>query len=454
MVGNSEVGHTVIGAGFVPLTALGRIQQAYENGSWADHPAWRVLADRPRVHIVGLLSDAGTHAHLRTLEQAHALATARCPRSEVIVHLILDGVDSAKGTAPALLEGLLAQSMKVSVVMGRKWFCDRSGDLALTQVLLDGLSSASDLPTYSTQELDAHLGRESEASFPAHSIHRIPLAAGEPVILTSHRADRLRQAASALARSNPVYTMVEAGPEVPLANVFFPAAPLSQGLSLELRRQGIANTRIAESSKFAHVTLFFNGLNPPAGERSICIPSIPDSDLPHRPEMSLVALQHAAAEVIVSASSPHALIINIANLDQVGHTGRFDLACEAARHVDAAVWNLHLLCQRHGWELLITADHGNADQMEDAGGAPCNSHSPHPVPLVAIPSDCGRVHWNSRSGSLANVAPTFAHLLGIPRPEGMRESLLVGSRGKAALMAPCCDGGIVPLAGVAHVHSL
>ena len=441
MVGNSEVGHTVIGAGFVPLTALGRIQQAYENGSWADHPAWQVLARSPRVHIVGLVSDAGTHAHLRTLEQAHALAAARCPRSEVVVHLILDGVDSAKGTAPALLEGVLAQPMKVGVVMGRKWFCDRSGDLALTQMLVDSLRSGAGLPQYSPEALAAHLEHKSEASFPAHAIHRIPVAADEPVILTSHRADRLQQAATALAGRNPVYTMVEAGPEVPVTNVFFPAAPLGHGLSLELRRHGIPNTRIAESSKFAHVTQFFNGLNPPDGERSICIPSIPDTELSRQPEMSLTQLQQAAAEVIASASSPHALVINIANLDQVGHTGRFDLTCEAARHVDAAVWNLHLLCRRYGWELLITADHGNADQMLDEGGAPFNSHSPHPVPLVVIPSDGKCAHWSSRRGSLANVAPTFAHLLGIDEPEGMHEPLLASSQGQvAAFVAPGCDG--------------
>ena len=156
--------------------------------------------------------------------------------------------------------------------------------------------------------------------------------------------------------------------------------------------------------------------------------------------MSLAQLQQAAAEVIASESSPHALVINIANLDQVGHTGRFDLACEAARHVDAAVWNLHVLCQRHRWELLITADHGNADQMVNAGGASCNSHSPHPVPLVAIQSDGGRAHWNSRRGSLANVAPTFAHLLGIDQPEGMHEPLLAGSQGQASFIAPGCDG--------------
>jgi 2,3-bisphosphoglycerate-independent phosphoglycerate mutase len=440
MVGNSEVGHTVIGAGFVPASSLRRIQSSYDDGSWEKHPAWTILAHSKRIHIVGLLSDAGVHAHVRTIEQTYAMAISQCPDSEVIVHPILDGVDSKKGTAPRLLDALRARAIRTGVVMGRKWFCDRSGDLGLARHFVDTLCGRTLLGAFSSEALHQHLQEASEASFPGHTVDGVFIAPGEPVILTSHRADRVQQAAAALARDNPVFSMVELEGCVPQQNVFFPAVRLCTGMSFTLRKHAVANTRIAESSKFPHVTRFFNGLNDPAGETTICIPALSDSELPRHPEMSLQQLQDAVGPVIREASAPHALIVNVANLDQIGHLGRLDLACRAASYVDEAVWNIHTLCRRHGWELVITADHGNADQMLDERGLPHNSHSPHPVPMVVIPSDGHALRWQRKEGSLANVAPTVAALLGIDKPEGMEDPLVKPRKPELDFIPDGCSG--------------
>lgn len=433
MVGNSEVGHTVIGAGYVPPTSLQRINQGYQDGSWARHGAWQALAKHRRIHIVGLLSDAGVHAHARTIQQANELARRNCPDAEVIVHLVLDGVDAPAGSAIPLMQPFAdSADCDVGLVMGRKWFCDRSGDLAITRQFVDALMDTAALPAFSTERLAEHLGSATEASFPAHAVRAASVAPGEPVLLTSHRADRAQQVARMINAHCPVYAVTDLGEDIAADRVFFPSAPLADGLARTLQRAGVPTTRIAESSKFPHVTRFFNGLNPPMGERAICIPAVPDQMLADCPQMSLATLLAAALEVIESEAAPHALVVNVANLDQIGHLGRYDLAAVAASHVDSALWDIHQACRRHGWELLVTADHGNADQMTDDAGGPFNSHSPHPVPLLAIPAAGGKVAWHTGIGTLAHVAPTFLALLGIEQPALMAEPLV----SKTAAPAP------------------
>ncbi len=435
MAGNSEVGHTVIGAGFVPPTSLQRINNAFESGSWGAHGAWTRLGACPRLHIVGMLSDAGVHAHWRTLKQAQQVARAQCPGSEIVMHLVLDGVDSAAGSALALLSLFEEADTRLGIVIGRKWFCDRSGDLAATQVLVDALTGEVPAPPFHTELLREHLRTSSEASFPPHAYAPIAVAPGEPIILTSHRADRVRQVAVALGRSRPVYTMIEVDPSVAAENVFFPDEPLENGLLFEFAANGVRNTRIAESSKFPHVTRFINGLNEPKGEATVCIPSVPDGRLPDHPEMSLQPLVGAVMECLSSSHANQSLIVNVANLDQIGHLGKFDLACEAAGHVDEAVARIYEACQLHHWELVVTADHGNADQMLDDAGGPWNSHSCHPVPLLVIPSKGRAVRWLKARGSLANVAPTLLHVMGVNAGRGMACSLVACERetGEAGL---------------------
>lgn len=427
MVGNSEVGHLTIGAGRAIPSTLGVIDSAFRNGDWAAHSIWRDLADRRRLHLIGLLSDAGVHGHWRSIVQAACLAVRR-GTSEVVVHPVLDGIDSPAGAAPRLLDELEAAlaglpGVALGVIAGRRGFCDRSGDLAPSKAFATELAGTHDLPRFTRAALAAHLPT-TEADFPAH-VHPggRPVGAGEPVLITSHRADRARQIARILAENRPVYALVSLGEAVPKDRVFFPTRPLDAGLGFELKRHDLRSLRIAERCKFPHVTYFLNGFNHGLEGEERCIDSIVDTAVAAHPEMSLAAVT-AAIVAAMRVPANRAVIANIANLDQVGHLARYDLAAAAARQVDAALQSIHAVARTCGWSLLVTSDHGNAERMIDAEGRGFGAHTEGPVPLIALPARTTRFAWTTNEGTLANVAVSYLAALGIAAPEWMAPSLL------------------------------
>lgn len=430
-VGNSEAGHLTIGAGRVVSSMCRRICEAYEDGSWAADPFWRSETVGDVLHVVGLLSDAGVHALDRTMAQAADLAS-RAGIAEVIVHPVLDGVDSLAGSAPRILDTLREKlaglpGVSLGVIMGRKWFCDRGGDLAVTRVAADAFRGVTPLPTYSDAALAEHLQSEGEMSFPPHLATGAgkggrTLADGEAVLLTSHRADRARQIATVLCETQPVAMLIDPGDTVPVGHVFFPQAPLDTGLAHLLKERGIPSVRIAEKCKVPHVTFFFNGFDAGIEGTGICIPSIPEGEIPDKPEMSL----HEVTDEIVRAledDDRRMVIANLANLDQVGHLGRLDLCAQAAREVDAAYERIAKVAAAHGWTLLLTADHGNADRLVGDDGSPFGSHTQRPVPFVSVPAPGLSARWVAKQGSLANVAATVLAALDEPAPEWMEPSL-------------------------------
>ncbi|MBC7951573.1 MAG: hypothetical protein H7Z12_07085 [Rhodospirillaceae bacterium] len=427
-VGNSEVGHLTIGAGFVIPSTLSRIDDAFRNGDWDACGVWAGLKGSGRLHLIGLLSDAGVHGHMRSLVQAAELA-CRHGVADVVVHPVLDGVDSQAGTAPALIKALRSAlaglpRVRLGVVSGRKWFTDRSGDLDISAVFADGLAGTAGLPEFTGEALDAHLAKGSEASFPAHlAPGGVTVAAGEPVLLTQHRADRATQVARVISMRNPVYSLVELADAVPAGRIFFPTVPLTKGLAFELRQAGVSSTRIAEACKFPHVTRFINGLNTELEGRPVRVESIPDAQIPERPEMSIDQVAREI-EAVVRDPSARVAIANIANLDQVGHLGRYDLAATAAQAVDRTLQRLLGLCREHGWTVLITSDHGNADRTQDEAGKPFGSHTERPVPFTVVPPPGLSFTWTRREGSLANVAPTLLNALGLSQPGYMEPSLI------------------------------
>jgi 2,3-bisphosphoglycerate-independent phosphoglycerate mutase len=428
-VGNSEIGHLTIGAGYVIPSTLTRVDLAYRDGAWAESPVWAPLTRRPRLHIVGLLSDAGVHGHWRSMVQAAALAHRRRGIADIVVHPILDGVDSQAGTAPALLASLrsaLAEipGTRIGLVMGRRWFCDRSGDTAVTRVFADALAAGAALPPFANDAVERHLRAATEAGFPGHLAPGGCLPeADEPVLLTQHRADRAVQVAQALAQRHPVYSLVELGTAVPVARVFFPTEPLPRGLGFELKRADLRSVRIAEACKFPHVTRFMNGLNSDLEGRPIRIDSIPDAAIAEHPEMSIEGVEREI-EAAMRTPGNRVVIANIANLDQVGHLGRYELAAQAARRVDEALRRLLRVCAEEGWTALVTSDHGNADRTIDGVGRPFGSHTENPVPFTVVPPPGAAVRWRGRAGSLANVAPSLLNVLGIAVPDYMEPSLI------------------------------
>jgi len=427
MVGNSEVGHLTIGSGRPVLSMLSRIDAAFSSGEWETHALWPVLAKHERLHLVGLLSDAGVHGHYRSMTQAATLAV-RCGVKDVVVHPILDGVDSAAGSAPALLAELTSAlkslpRVTLGIIMGRRPFCDRSGNLELTRILATALTGGSPLPEFKIEVLEAHYPKP-EADFPAHlgPAGRV-IAAGEPILLTSHRADRAVQAARVLAESHQVFSLIELGDVVGQDRAFFPSRPLHEGLAFEFKAHGISSVRIAEQCKFPHVTYFFNGFNDHVEGREICIPSLPDKALSEHPEMSV---SDVAWEILRALTEDKAQVViaNIANLDQIGHLGRYDLAVEAAKYVDDVIELIHSVTRERGWTLLITSDHGNADLMIDADGRAIGSHSDRPVPFVVVAESPGKFEWLKKTGSLANVAASLLTTIGAKPPPSMASSLV------------------------------
>jgi 2,3-bisphosphoglycerate-independent phosphoglycerate mutase len=427
VVGNSEVGHLTIGAGRQVSSTLSRIDRAFSTGEWASHVLWPVLADHERLHLVGLLSDAGVHGHWRSMVQAATLA-ARCGLKSIIVHPILDGVDSAEGTAPALLAELTQAlhhmpGVSMGVVMGRRPFCDRSGNLALARAFAAALTDGRDLAEFTSAALEAHYPR-AEADFPAHLYPggRV-VAAGEPVLLTSHRADRAIQAARVLAESQPLFALIELDGAVAQDRAFFPSRPLDAGLAFEFKAHGLSSVRIAEQCKFPHVTYFFNGLNHRVEGREICIPSLPYTAFRERPEMSLSDVTWEILGTLAD-DKDEVVIANIANLDQIGHLGDYDLVVKAAKHVDDAIELIHSAMRGRGWTLLVTSDHGNADLMMDADGRAIGSHSDRPVPFIVVAEPLGKFGWVEKTGSLANIAASLLTTLDVTPPPWMAPSLL------------------------------
>jgi 2,3-bisphosphoglycerate-independent phosphoglycerate mutase len=425
--GNSEVGHLTIGAGFVVPSTLARIDAAYNDGSWAADPLWERVVRSPRLHVVGLLSDAGTHGHWANLGRAAKLARV-AGVAEVIVHPVLDGVDSQAGSAPQLLKQLSSAiadtaGIRLGLVMGRATFCDRSGNLDISCKYRDALTGGHDLPSFTQVALASHLTAVGESSFPGHRHAPADLpVAGEPVLLTQNRADRARQVAKVIGECNPVYSLVELGDAVPVSQVFFPIRPLSRGLPFELKSHGLNSVRIAETCKFPHVTFFLNGLNDGLEGQMICVPSVPEAEIARHPEMSAAAIADAVIDSL-GCGDASLIVVNIANLDQVGHLGNYPLAIAAAKHVEAALQRIRAAAAAAGATVIMTSDHGNADRVVDDAGRPFGSHTERPVPFTVLPPPGRQVVWQHRTGSIAQIAPTVLATLGLTPPAYMSESL-------------------------------
>ena len=428
-VGNSEAGHMTIGAGHTVPSLARRILGAYEDGSWLDDPGWEIARQNGILHVVGLVSDAGVHATARTIFHVADLA-ARAGVARIVVHPVLDGVDSKAGTAPELLSELRERlasvpRLRYGVIQGRRAFCDRSGDLDVSREVAAALRGEVELPLFSDGRLTAHVKQTSEAEFAPHWMETelSAIAPDEPVVLTSHRADRARQIATVLGETQPVLMLVDPGRDVNCEHVFFPQQPLKRGLAFEFRRAGLRSRRIAEKCKFPHVTFFFNGFDAGVEGDGVCIPSLPEAEIRAHPEMSASRITDAIVEALRSPGE-RVLVANLANLDQVGHLGNYELAIHAAHQVEVELRRIAGCCEENGWTLLITGDHGNADQVVDADGSPHGSHTDRPVPLAVQPAPGLRARWVGASGTLANVAASMLAALDLDVPGWMHPPLV------------------------------
>ena len=448
-MGNSEVGHLNLGAGYPVLQDLPRINEAIADGSFFENAALVAACEHARrggrLHLLGLVGPGGIHAVDGHLEAMVELARRHgLPSDRVALHLFTDGRDTPPRSAEKLVVLLLErlhEAATPTTVSGRYWAMDRDRRWDRTarawEAIVHGRGESA--ATAAAAVSEAH-GRGVGDEFipPCVVGDSRPMANGASVVHLNFRADRARQLTQALALDEfdgfdrgirpgdlRVTTLTDyQDPELLPVQVAFPPLPVSS-LAAEIARLGIRQLHLAETEKYAHVTYFFNGgaEDPLPGEERILVPSrrdVPTYDL--APEMSAGPITDALVAAIRSGRFGF-IIVNYANLDMVGHTGSWDAGRRAAETVDACLGRVVEATQEAGAALVVTADHGNIESMRDSDGGPHTAHTTAPVPLVLVADGSRGVHL--RDGTLADVAPTLCQLLGIRPPAIMTGRSLV-----------------------------
>jgi 2,3-bisphosphoglycerate-independent phosphoglycerate mutase len=452
-MGNSEVGHLNIGAGRVVYQDFTRIDVAIASGEFAANPVLRDAVARAAaagrtVHVFGLLSPGGVHSHERQLAAMVAMAAdGGAPR--VHVHAFLDGRDTPPRSADASLAYMADVCAKhpgarIVSIVGRYYAMDRDQRWervhAAYDLVVDGRApfSAPDpraalAAAYARGENDEFVQATAildEAGAPA------AMADGDVVVFMNFRADRARQLTRAL--TDPSFAGFARGRVPKLAAyvcltsygddfahlpIAFGPQSVANGFGEYVSRLGFTQLRIAETEKYAHVTYFFSGgveAEYP-GEDRILVPSPKVATYDLKPEMSAFEVTERLVAAIESGKYD-AIVCNYANGDMVGHTGNLDAATRAVEALDACVGRVVEAARRAGGEVLITADHGNAEKMhDDATGQPHTAHTLNLVPCVYV----GRKATIAAGGSLQDVAPTLLAMLGVPQPREMTGRPLV-----------------------------
>lgn len=447
-MGNSEVGHMNLGAGRVVYQDFTRINQAVANGDFFKNEVILAAVDRARardgrVHVMGLLSPGGVHAHESHLQAMVSLAHERGAR-EVIVHAFLDGRDTPPKSADASLRAMSAHCAKlgrarIGSVVGRYYAMDRDNRWdrveAAYALMVRGQAARTCASAEAALAAAYADGQSDEFVTPSLIVPEGASPAlirpGDAVVFMNFRADRAREITRAFV--DETLTTFERGPRLDLADfvmltayadgldarVAYAPDRLSNSLGEYLSGLGKTQLRIAETEKYAHVTFFFSAgrEQPYAGETRILVPSPDVATYDLQPEMSAAEVTDRLVAAIASGEYD-LLVCNYANGDMVGHTGVFEAAVKACETLDASVARVVQAVQAAGGELLITADHGNVEQMSDAAsGQAHTAHTCEPVPLVYVGQ---RSSVQIRSGGiLSDVAPTMLDLMNLPCPAEM-----------------------------------
>ncbi len=451
-MGNSEVGHLNLGAGTVVKQDLVRIGEAIEDGSFFENAALRAACESARaaggsLHLVGLVSAGGVHSSLDHLRACIELG-AREQVPAIALHAFTDGRDTQPTSSPeylAQVESWLAAAgvpARIGSVMGRYWGMDRDQRWDRTKRAYDALVHAEGLRADSADAaVKMAYGRDETDEFIQPTIvgEPAPIRAGDSVVGFNFRPDRMRQLVRALGEPGFSEFDRQGGPIVRPTTmtryqedwdypVAFEEARPETTIAEVLAQRGDRQLHAAETEKYPHVTYFFNGgeEDPYRGEDRCLVPSprdVPTYDL--KPEMSAA---EAAAGFIrkwraaAAEDAPYRFgIINFANPDMVGHTGSIPAATRAVETADRCLGEVLAAVLDTGGAAIVTADHGNADEMLTPEGTPQTAHSLNPVPFIVTSRDVKL----EDGGVLADVAPTALELLGINKPEKMKRTSLL-----------------------------
>ncbi|CAN5598857.1 2,3-bisphosphoglycerate-independent phosphoglycerate mutase [soil metagenome] len=454
-MGNSEVGHTNMGAGRVVYQDLTRINKSITDGELFRNAVAAAAMDRcaggaRALHLVGLLSDGGVHSHQQHLHAFLQMAAGRGV-SRVFVHAIMDGRDTSPtggtGYLGELERAMAASTGRIASIIGRYYAMDRDKRWDRTKLAYDLLVSGR-AESSTTEPVEALQG-SYEAGATDEFVRPIvvtdangdpigPIRDGDSVVYYNFRADRARQLTRALAlddaefdgferpgRPGVHYTTMTVYDRTFTFPVIFTPQTFSGNLADVLASHGRSNLRLAETEKYAHVTYFFNCGNeePYPGEDRLLVPSQRVATYDLMPEMSaagiadqLVADLHGRRHQVV--------ICNFANADMVGHSGDLDATIAAVETLDACLGRIITALKQVDGTAIVTSDHGNAEQMwDEALKSPHTAHTSNPVPVLLC--DESRVGRRLRNGSLRDVAPTMLDLLGLPAAPEMTGSSLI-----------------------------
>lgn len=452
-MGNSEVGHLNIGAGRIVYQELTKITKEINDGLFFHNVALEnamehALTNNSALHLLGLLSDGGVHSHITHLFALIDMAKEKGIK-QLYIHALLDGRDvppQSAGIYFEMLEDYLAKAGlgQIVLISGRYYGMDRDNRWERVQKFYNAMTLGVGEKAGSASaalEKSYEAGNNDEFVLPTlvckENGEAITVQDNDSIIMFNFRPDRAREITRCFVDpkfngfnrtktiSNLFYVcMTQYDAEMPNVHVAFPPQSLKNTLGEYLSQLDLKQLRIAETEKYAHVTFFFNGgvETPNNGEDRILIPSPKVATYDLQPEMSAYIVTEKVVEMIKN-DYYDVIILNFANPDMVGHTGNIDAAVKALEALDQCVPQVINAVLELGGQVVLTADHGNADCMVDEEGNPVTAHSLNPVPLLVISKDPVTL---MEGGVLADVAPTLLDLMGIEKPTEMTgHSLLI-----------------------------
>ena len=452
-MGNSEVGHTNIGAGRIVYQELTRITKSIEDGDFFSNPEFisaieNCKKNNSKLHILGLVSDGGVHSHNRHLYGLLEMAKRR-DFEDVYVHCFLDGRDTPPASAESYILKLQDKMNekgvgKIASLSGRFYAMDRDKRWQRVQKCYDALvNGKGNKASSSIKAIEDSYQKEVFDEFVEPTVicnGDEPVATigkNDSVIFFNFRPDRAREITRAIV--DPNFDGFETKKDLntyfvcftsydetmPNVHIAFKKEPLKNTFGEYISNKGYTQLRIAETEKYAHVTFFFNGGEEKQyeGEDRILVPSPKVETYDMKPEMSAYEVTDKVLEAI-SQDKYDAIILNYANTDMVGHTGSLAAAIKAVEAVDECVGKVVKLVEEKQGNLLITADHGNAEQMIDyKTGEPHTAHTTNPVPLILVTAN-EKLKLKS-GGKLADLAPTMLDLMNLEKPEEMTGTSLL-----------------------------
>ena len=441
-MGNSEVGHTTIGAGRTINQDLVRISKSIKNKTFFQNSTLidilrKTETNSSKLHLIGLCSNGGVHSHIQHL--IALIEISKIYNIEVCIHIITDGRDTNPYSSKTFIQEIVditynLKHINICTISGRYYSMDRDCRWSRTEkaykTLVDNtIHSVNDPIFIINKNYEKNI---SDEFIPPTRIYPGNIIDNDSIIFFNFRPDRIRQLMHCFAKDNfkgfnisniknlniATFTKYDSTISVP---TIFPSQEHKNFIGEILSKEGLKQFRLAETEKYAHVTYFFNGgiEEPFPGEdrELISSPNVETYDLV--PKMSADKLTESIIKAI-KKNRYQFIVINYANPDMVGHTGNLNATIEAINYVDECIYKLHQQIQDVNGTLIITADHGNADYMIDSNNKPCTSHSTNPVPFILINDKTKdkKIHLRN-NGCLADIAPTILDLLNINTPDNM-----------------------------------